>query len=320
MDSAAFDRIARLLGAAASRRSGLKAALGASLGLALAPDDGSADRGKRRHGNHRAHETGGRRRGQPNAEGPCKENRCKRNGDCCTGFCLIAKGEKKGKCRCISVGQPCKKKQTCCGTLACKQGVCTSTVPVKIDTGAACAPGDICKNAVAACVAYETGTPAGTYCLYPHGTPCGKNEVCATGACRNGACGPAGIANGGACTPSDRCLDANASCTTYAANGPAGTFCLLPATTACAADEDCVSAFCAGNACAAKCTVCASGCDYDTISGAYAAASSGGEIGVAPGAYDETDALEIDKDINIRRCGLEGTVAWTSSTYQDAGL
>jgi hypothetical protein len=72
MDHAAFDRITRTLGAAATRRSGVKAALGLGAAFGLGASDDVAAKLR--------------------PEGPCgkggrKDNACTKDSQCCTGYC-----------------------------------------------------------------------------------------------------------------------------------------------------------------------------------------------------------------------------------------
>ncbi|MGI9253575.1 MAG: hypothetical protein ACR2J8_07505, partial [Thermomicrobiales bacterium] len=137
MDHTAFDRIARLLGAASTRRAGLTAALGALAASATAA-------AKSPH--------------HPKPEGPCgdhsrKDNTCSKDSQCCTGFCKkgLKNTDGQGRCRCIKKGQPCTPSQTCCGNLACVDGICGSNCTVCStgcpfdsvnDAYAAASPGD----------------------------------------------------------------------------------------------------------------------------------------------------------------------------------
>jgi len=94
MDQRSFDRFARLLGGAASRRAGIRAALGGLLGLA-APDGADAGRNKAKD-KAKGKEEG---RGRPGPEGPCgngsrKDNACTKDSDCCTGICNTSLGKK----------------------------------------------------------------------------------------------------------------------------------------------------------------------------------------------------------------------------------
>ncbi|MGI9252414.1 MAG: hypothetical protein ACR2J8_01600 [Thermomicrobiales bacterium] len=123
MDGQAFDRIARALGAGmratSTRRAGLLGALGGMLGVAGAVEAGSGKHGR-----------------GPAAEGPCgptkKDNVCTKNKDCCTGYCETKKTtnlDGKGRCRCLSSGMTCTKRQTCCGRLSCLSGICGHPPP-----------------------------------------------------------------------------------------------------------------------------------------------------------------------------------------------
>ena len=73
------------------------------------------------------------------SEGPCgngsvKANRCKRNGQCCTGYCDKGKGKQAdGHCRCKKAGQSCNEDRNCCATpgqpMTCQGYVCVSPDP-----------------------------------------------------------------------------------------------------------------------------------------------------------------------------------------------
>jgi hypothetical protein len=130
MDHSSFDRLARLLGGATSRRDGLKAAIGATLGLGVL-----ADASAKSHGPSRG-------KGGPAAEGPCKstkrpDNICTKNSQCCTGLCNTKTGKKnkdgKGRCRCVSKGGTCTANRNCCSRgnqqMTCNNGICGNPAP-----------------------------------------------------------------------------------------------------------------------------------------------------------------------------------------------
>ncbi|MFM9107120.1 MAG: hypothetical protein ACKOWF_10545, partial [Chloroflexota bacterium] len=180
MEARRFDAIAARLGAAATRRGALMGALGALFSgatLAAATPVGASRK---------------RRKGRGNAQGPCgdgsrKDNRCAKNGDCCTGFCQknLKNKDRDGRCRCIRRGQPCKPSQTCCNS-QCLKGVCG----VGIATGKACAPDDTCAAPTATCRDYAEFVPAGTHCLLPNGEACAANNNCVSANCDAGVCKP----------------------------------------------------------------------------------------------------------------------------------
>jgi hypothetical protein len=143
MDQVSFDRIARALGAATSRRAGVKAALGLGAAIGLGAAEGAA--------------------AKPRPEGPCgkggrKDNVCTKDSQCCTGYCeqSIKNKDKQGRCRCIRKGRPCTAKQTCCGKAICSSGVCVSGTPPE--------PPEICDVCASGCAftAIQTAVTAAT--------------------------------------------------------------------------------------------------------------------------------------------------------------
>ncbi len=50
------------------------------------------------------------------------DERCRRNGDCCSGRCRIKKGKRKGRCRCSQLRKPCFDNFDCCGDITGLQG------------------------------------------------------------------------------------------------------------------------------------------------------------------------------------------------------
>jgi predicted outer membrane repeat protein len=114
MDQERFDRISRLFGRATTRRAGIGslAALAAgalAFGDAEVTDAKTGRKGPRPEG--------------PRPEGPCgngskKANTCKKDKDCCTGYC------KDGMCRGVPLGGTCSKTRKCRGTAVCKSGKC----------------------------------------------------------------------------------------------------------------------------------------------------------------------------------------------------
>ena len=159
MDHASFDRIAKLLGGATTRRRGLASALGAALGLAAAT--ATVAEASARFSPDR------KRVAKP--EGPCgngsrKDNLCTKDKQCCTGYCQkgLKNKDGKGRCRCIRKGQPCKPSQTCCHG-GCNNGICGKS----LETCQVCASGCPYTTVQAAIDAAAAGDTihidAGTY-------------------------------------------------------------------------------------------------------------------------------------------------------------
>ncbi|MGI9254615.1 MAG: hypothetical protein ACR2J8_12790, partial [Thermomicrobiales bacterium] len=180
MDHRSFDRIARLLGAATSRRATLRSVIAAALG-------GGAVSGAEAKTSHPY------RHDRPDAQGPCgkgKKSRCRKHSDCCTRYCDKPNG-RLGRCRCIKANNPCTEKQTCCKGLACSGGTCRSKRPPRpttIDTGDPCVAGDVCTDAQATCTTYALGLIPGTFCLGSAAANCGNDDDCASSFCNSGTC------------------------------------------------------------------------------------------------------------------------------------
>ncbi|MGI9253604.1 MAG: hypothetical protein ACR2J8_07650 [Thermomicrobiales bacterium] len=193
MDHQAFDRIATLLGSAASRRAGIRAALGAAFGTV--PAVAAA---------------------QPHQQGPCGDksraaNRCTKNGDCCTEICVtdLSNKDKVGRCRCRISGKSCEKDLNCCKRkgvqMACNGGVC----------GDRCSKlGKSCSSTIPCCAGACTGVAAGndrgdssgqTCCLETGASGCTKKRDCCGASTGDADC----VA--GVCTST--CLPMRATCT-----------------------------------------------------------------------------------------------------------
>ena len=111
MDPVRFDRLAKSLSISGTRRGALGGLLGGTLAL-LGLSNAAA-----------------KKRRKASAEGPCgdgsgKANACRKHKDCCTRFC----DRKKGRCRCKTLGQGCKKDRTCCASfgqpMTCQNRTC----------------------------------------------------------------------------------------------------------------------------------------------------------------------------------------------------
>ncbi|MFM9107862.1 MAG: hypothetical protein ACKOWF_14310 [Chloroflexota bacterium] len=207
MDSKQFDRIARMLGLALTRRQGAGAAIAAALGL------GAAAEAKAEAGGHRHHRgNGGRGRdhrrdgdSDPETAGPCGDgkigdNRCTKHSQCCTRRC----NRKIGRCRCLPRGKKCKGDRNCCNDLQCVNRKCTPKAAPKrpVPTGQPCGPTDTCADAKASCTVYASGDPAGTYCLIPYLGACAASGDCETQDCDAGTCISCSCEGcGGACEP-----------------------------------------------------------------------------------------------------------------------
>ncbi|MGI9255047.1 MAG: right-handed parallel beta-helix repeat-containing protein, partial [Thermomicrobiales bacterium] len=324
MDQRIFDRLVVALGTGLNRRRGLAGAIGVVLG-ARAIDAAAGD-------GQRQRKAGGAKNGKvsrdrsdrqkPGTQGPCgdgsvKDNTCDRDSQCCTGICQRKHNGKagEGRCRCVSGGRPCTEDGNCCSRggqkFACIKGRCGSVPRTrKIPTGDPCSPGDLCADPNASCVEYNTGQPAGTYCLVRAGSACTSDEECQSETCEASACS-AKSRSGAACSTTSDCLDGAATCSSYdlGPDSPSGAYCVKPVGQECSDDDECATGFCTEGVCE-KCTVCTGGsCDYTTIVAATSGLSNGAVIGIAPGTYEE--AVAPSASLTYRRCGSRGTVSWT---------
>lgn len=198
------DRIARLLGGAATRRHGVLAVLGA-VGAGFLPGDPAAADRQANHGREDVARI--ERDPRPDAEGPCgdgtiKANRCSKNRQCCTGVCQRKRKGETGRCRCFQHGRPCTANRNCCGSAKCTGGVCGGAA-APVPTGDPCHPASgACQDPDASCRAFDGGDPAATYCLLPRGARCTGAAECASRICLEGRClACSHPACHGACTP-----------------------------------------------------------------------------------------------------------------------
>ncbi|MGI9255207.1 MAG: hypothetical protein ACR2J8_15800, partial [Thermomicrobiales bacterium] len=224
MDQGSFDRLARLLGGATSRRSGLKAALGAAFGFG-AIDSSAKGKGHPSEAN-------------PGAEGPCgngtrKDNICQKDSQCCTGICDLATGkknkDKKGRCRCLANGRSCKQDKNCCKSSICFDGLCGDCRRKNqtCEESSDCCGGNVCIAGV--CLPCRATNDA----CYTDGDCCGSNR------CLDGICQPC-LANGKSCTSNAECCDgSNCIDGTCASCLPEGASCGNPIFGKSAASLDC---------------------------------------------------------------------------------
>jgi hypothetical protein len=188
MDDQRFDAALRALNTGVTRRRGLAAALGVLFGTA-----GVADAAKK---------TGKQADSGPSTEGPCgdgssKANRCKRNGQCCTKYCLngacrlkpnqmtCAKGSEcaSGSCvnnkcdgGCKKEGSRCSTSANCCNGLTCQVGVCKSSTKAVCNAKncKGCCNGTVCRVGTAT----STCGTGGAACAR-----CASGQTCTAGVC-----------------------------------------------------------------------------------------------------------------------------------------
>lgn len=170
MEQDRFDRLARALGSATTRRAGIGAAIAGAFGFLALTDS-----------------VRGRRDAEP--AGPCgdgsgKQNRCSSNKDCCTNFCDVV----IRRCRCLARGETCKNNQSCCAGNACHDGVCSNSGPnpttTPRPTKTPAATDTPTATATPTNTAVPTASPTGT--LTPSPTPTNTPvpticTVCASG-------------------------------------------------------------------------------------------------------------------------------------------
>ncbi len=314
MDQSSFDRLARLLGGATTRRAGVRAALGAiiftPLGI-LAAGRGREDRPEEQGAEPRGGDQGSSQRAstakqkdkgrnpardrgrerprdrtpnRPTIEGPCGDgtrsaNACASDAQCCTGLCNMNRSKRNvdglGRCRCQRGGRPCKEDRNCCDKFPCENGTCGGPPPTAT-------PGPT-----------ETPTPVPTATPTPTPTPIATGQACIDGG-----------------TP---CADAKAACMPYDKGAIRGTFCLLPFKETCTADTECQNRSCSLGVCVGcSCSACptdtcvpdvCSTCAKTTIQAAIDDAANGDVIYIAPGIYEEDVSIS---DVNLTLVGCPG--------------
>jgi hypothetical protein len=197
MEQERFDRMVRLFGRATTRRAGIGtlAALAAGA-LGRSPEQADAKPGK----------------AGPCGNGSQKANQCKKDSDCCTGYC------NKGVCRYVPLGGKCSATRKCRGKAVCVNGKCARSAPV---CDATTCPQGCCNGTTCVPYASQTDGACGTA-----GAACG---ACKVGeACESGVCAASCIEEGAACTVGQTCclggcssLDGNKCCSSV--EGPCTT-------------------------------------------------------------------------------------------------
>jgi len=174
MDPRSFDRLAAVVGKATSRRSAIRATIGALVAGTFGLKAAGADAARRKRLDAML---------GPMPEGPCTAkpvgNNCKADSECCTKNC---NGK---KCRWVRPGGRCSSNRQCKSHL-CQNGRCSGVNPGVL-SGEPCTRSTSCANADATCTAYTFGWP-GEFCLLPTDAFCSQNGECASGLCWNDAC------------------------------------------------------------------------------------------------------------------------------------
>jgi hypothetical protein len=225
MDDSTFDRLARAVSAAGSRRRllGVVASVGLG-GLLSALDDDTTQAKRKRRGRRNSHRPGKGKRNGGKGSGQCGATGsiCAQDSDCCTNNCFgFACAERVTSCgqgstatRCQPPAKGCAGNQCCHGALACGEICCQGAANQCNPENACCVPNcagrqcgdDGCGNG---------GTcgscPPGQTCDATTGT-CQGRVTCSAQNCPNGCCDAAGIcqpgntaqacgAGGAACAP-----------------------------------------------------------------------------------------------------------------------
>jgi hypothetical protein len=207
MDANGFDTLTKTIALPASRRSVVGALLAAAAGR-LGMGESTA---RPRQQDHE----------DVTGEGPCgngsaRANSCKRNRQCCTGFCRKRKGG-KGRCRCRALGQSCREDRNCCGNVGQPMICQDKTCQLECTSNAQCGDGQVCVGNTCQDCTLTSQCTAGQVCL---GTParCVGGEACASNA-ECDAIDPLLFCENGVCQLSTEC--------TVDAECEAGEFCLL---------------------------------------------------------------------------------------------
>ena len=236
MDSASFDRFARLLGGAVTRRAGIGVAAAAVLGrpaAALARPGSSSQCGKRR------------------------TSACRRDSDCCNGRCDTSKGKTNvdglGRCRCARRNEQCGDNRDCCSRkkqgMVCLGGICTAPCAAN---GTTCDQTTVCCSGTCGGVVGVDRGFASQCCVLP-GKSCAADADCcgAPGyACEQGVCAIACMPLGAACTQQDVCCAGACGGVDILTRLPARC-CIANGALGCTSSADCCNTLdsCAGNIC-----------------------------------------------------------------------
>jgi hypothetical protein len=180
METSSFDRIARLLGGATSRRASLGIAVAALLGATAAPATAR----------------------RPRRQGPCGDfsraaNICTTDSDCCTGICNSPLGKDNkdgaGRCRCVHRGGACTEDRNCCSRrgqgMVCAAGICGEAC---VALQAPCTENDVCCAGVCAQAAVDF-QPKAVFipicCILVGNSGCASDDDCCDpGVCTQGVC------------------------------------------------------------------------------------------------------------------------------------
>ncbi|MGI9254852.1 MAG: NHL repeat-containing protein, partial [Thermomicrobiales bacterium] len=231
-----------MVGATTTRRRGLAVALGAMVAgwtgreaAAIEPEGG------------------------PSIEGPCgngsaRDNKCKRNNQCCTGHC----DKKKGRCRCLQASKSCTQDKECCNKLTCSGGICVSGKPCTAkNCPDGCCAGDVCRGGTISEMCGKGGEACdqckkGSTCRSQVCKPCDgciDDETCKGGDAED-ACGVNGVACAVCSGATDSCVNGACRCGAGAACSGATPECVNGACVECATDSNCpASEYCVLGVC-----------------------------------------------------------------------
>ncbi len=147
MNARRVDTFARALSRTASRRK-IVALLSGLVGLNSLPWPMAVEpsTAQRRRGSHGVVAAG------PCGNGSVRKNHCRRDAQCCSGYCKAGKGRKRGRCRCRALNQACTQDRQCCSGRTgnhCQEGRCLPD-PL-VGCGTSCGTGERCWQGQCAC-------------------------------------------------------------------------------------------------------------------------------------------------------------------------
>jgi DNA-binding beta-propeller fold protein YncE len=329
MDEQRFDAALRALHTGTTRRRGLAGMLAVLLGSA------GLDAAAKGSGNGPAPQA-------PCGDGGIKANRCKKNGDCCTKYCVNGSCRfkpnympcgKNAECdlgRCVDgrcdgganpMGAACQENFNCDDGLACIRGSCTRSNKVKCtkQNCPGCCEGTVCRVGNNNAVCGEGGIP----CIRCRDSSCQRGICKAAAKCWPAMCS-SGCCDGNTCKPGTSrtaCGSAGRTCKTC----PGGQICqdgTCQVGSGCS-PENCATGCCSGGTCVTEtdATACGTGgAACVACSGATPACTAG--ACVAAGWSNETtfgtlgtgdDKFYSPRGVAVSADGLTAYVADTSN-------